>query len=224
VPSPVVPVRGTLYDADVAGRLARPMYWQAEARVMRRGTWFRPSSGGKPLQESVAIEVENIHRAQPWRSAAAAAAAAASLLLSASASAAAPAPPAVVPALSSSGVLAEPATPSKVAAAAAGGKGPTLLYKAELPMDKIVTWYSDGKVYMYTRSMLGLLGSVAGKGEELVRGYGALRGGAQVDAGLAADRHCQCGAVNHLVLVRISWRWPVNLGEEKHHTHIFHTL
>ena len=171
---PIVRVRGTLYDVDIKGRVARAAYWNDPPHIVRRGTWFRPAQHGKPCQENLATELENIVRSRPWLALPPDADAA----TAAAAAAAAADPP---------------------AAKALGGKAPPPreLYRAELPCDKAAAWYSDGSMRLVTKGVLMKFSA----GEELVRGYGALRGAVEVDTGLAKDNACQCGRVTHLVLV-----------------------
>ncbi|XP_070577524.1 phospholipase DDHD1-like isoform X2 [Ptychodera flava] len=52
-------VRGGLYEVDVVSRKCYPIYWQAEAFDVMRGTWFYDTL--QPLEESLADDIEQSH-------------------------------------------------------------------------------------------------------------------------------------------------------------------
>ncbi|KAK9740705.1 hypothetical protein RND81_03G054600 [Saponaria officinalis] len=63
-----VPVKGGLYEVDLAKRHCFPVYWNGENRRVLRGHWFAQSGGldWLPLREDVAEQLEFAYRRQVW--------------------------------------------------------------------------------------------------------------------------------------------------------------
>ncbi|KAH9625877.1 hypothetical protein KSS87_016508 [Heliosperma pusillum] len=63
-----VPVKGGLYEVDLAKRHCFPVYWNGEDRRVLRGHWFAQSGGldWLPLREDVAEQLEIAYRRQVW--------------------------------------------------------------------------------------------------------------------------------------------------------------
>ncbi|KAI3931823.1 hypothetical protein MKW98_012233 [Papaver atlanticum] len=63
-----VPVKGGLFEVDLAKRHCFPVYWSGENRRVLRGHWFARKSGldWLPLREDVAEQLEFAYRKQVW--------------------------------------------------------------------------------------------------------------------------------------------------------------
>ncbi|KAF8404347.1 hypothetical protein HHK36_009230 [Tetracentron sinense] len=63
-----VPVKGGLYEVDLAQRHCFPVYWNGENRRVLRGHWFARKGGldWLPLREDVAEQLEFAYRSQVW--------------------------------------------------------------------------------------------------------------------------------------------------------------
>ncbi|OVA08145.1 DDHD [Macleaya cordata] len=63
-----VPVKGGLYEVDLAKRQCFPVYWSGENRRVLRGHWFARKSGldWLPMREDVAEQLEFAYRGQVW--------------------------------------------------------------------------------------------------------------------------------------------------------------
>ncbi|KAI3896503.1 hypothetical protein MKX03_015011 [Papaver bracteatum] len=63
-----VPVKGGLFEVDLAKRHCFPVYWRGENRRVLRGHWFARKSGldWLPLREDVAEQLEFAYRKQVW--------------------------------------------------------------------------------------------------------------------------------------------------------------
>ncbi|KAL5704134.1 Phospholipase sgr2 [Ranunculus cassubicifolius] len=63
-----VPVKGGLYEVDLAKRHCFPVYWNGENRRVLRGHWFarKASLDWLPLREDVAEQLEFAYRCQVW--------------------------------------------------------------------------------------------------------------------------------------------------------------
>ncbi|XP_059449529.1 phospholipase SGR2 isoform X2 [Corylus avellana] len=63
-----VPVKGGLYEVDLAWRHCFPVYWYGENRRVLRGHWFARKGGldWLPLREDVAEQLEIAYRTQVW--------------------------------------------------------------------------------------------------------------------------------------------------------------
>ncbi|KAK4256407.1 hypothetical protein QN277_009277 [Acacia crassicarpa] len=63
-----VPVKGGLYEVDLAKRHCFPVYWNGENRRVLRGHWFARKGGldWLPLREDVAEQLEVAYRRQVW--------------------------------------------------------------------------------------------------------------------------------------------------------------
>ncbi|KAK9162095.1 hypothetical protein Syun_002997 [Stephania yunnanensis] len=63
-----VPVKGGLYEADLAKRHCFPVYWNGENRRVLRGHWFarKASLDWLPLREDVAEQLEFAYRGRVW--------------------------------------------------------------------------------------------------------------------------------------------------------------
>ncbi|PIA60315.1 hypothetical protein AQUCO_00300073v1 [Aquilegia coerulea] len=63
-----VPVKGGLYEVDLAKRHCFPVYWNGENRRVLRGHWFARKAGldWLPLREDVAEQLEFAYRCQVW--------------------------------------------------------------------------------------------------------------------------------------------------------------
>ncbi|XP_043719864.1 phospholipase SGR2 isoform X2 [Telopea speciosissima] len=63
-----VPVKGGLYEVDLAKRHCFPVYWLGENRRVLRGHWFAREGGldWLPLREDVAEQLEFAYRSQVW--------------------------------------------------------------------------------------------------------------------------------------------------------------
>nr|GMD14975.1 Phospholipase SGR2 [Ipomoea batatas] len=63
-----VPVKGGLYEVDLAKRHCFPVYWNGENRRVLRGHWFACKGGldWLPLREDVAEQLEYAYRCKVW--------------------------------------------------------------------------------------------------------------------------------------------------------------
>ncbi|OVA14553.1 DDHD [Macleaya cordata] len=63
-----VPVKGGLFEVDLARRHCFPVYWSGENRRVLRGHWFARKAGldWLPLREDVAEQLEFAYRSQIW--------------------------------------------------------------------------------------------------------------------------------------------------------------
>ncbi|XP_073291658.1 phospholipase SGR2-like isoform X1 [Primulina huaijiensis] len=63
-----VPVKGGLYEVDLAKRHCFPVYWNGENRRVLRGHWFARKGGldWLPLREDVSEQLEYAYRSQVW--------------------------------------------------------------------------------------------------------------------------------------------------------------
>ncbi|KAL3653210.1 hypothetical protein CASFOL_002891 [Castilleja foliolosa] len=63
-----VPVKGGLYEVDLARRHCFPVYWNGENRRVLRGHWFARKGGldWLPLREDVSEQLEYAYRTQVW--------------------------------------------------------------------------------------------------------------------------------------------------------------
>ncbi|XXG39461.1 hypothetical protein AAC387_Pa01g0415 [Persea americana] len=63
-----VPVKGGLYEVDLATRHCFPVYWHGENRRVLRGHWFARKNGldWLPLREDIAEQLELSYRCQVW--------------------------------------------------------------------------------------------------------------------------------------------------------------
>ncbi|XP_077231820.1 phospholipase SGR2-like [Tasmannia lanceolata] len=63
-----VPVKGGLYEVDLAKRHCFPVYWHGENRRVLRGHWFARKNGldWLPLREDIAEQLEFAYRYQVW--------------------------------------------------------------------------------------------------------------------------------------------------------------
>ncbi|XP_075519759.1 phospholipase SGR2-like isoform X1 [Primulina tabacum] len=63
-----VPVKGGLYEVDLAKRRCFPVYWNGENRRVLRGHWFARKGGldWLPLREDVSEQLEYAYRSQVW--------------------------------------------------------------------------------------------------------------------------------------------------------------
>ncbi|KAL5993274.1 hypothetical protein ACLOJK_014198 [Asimina triloba] len=63
-----VPVKGGLYEVDLARRHCFPVYWSGENRRVLRGHWFARKNGldWLPLREDIAEQLEFAYRCQIW--------------------------------------------------------------------------------------------------------------------------------------------------------------
>ncbi|KAF9608531.1 hypothetical protein IFM89_009897 [Coptis chinensis] len=63
-----VPVKGGLYEVDLAKRHCFPVYWSGENRRVLRGHWFarKASLDWLPLREDVAEQLEFAYRSKVW--------------------------------------------------------------------------------------------------------------------------------------------------------------
>ncbi|CAH9071079.1 unnamed protein product [Cuscuta europaea] len=63
-----VPVKGGLYEVDLAKRHCFPVYWNGENRRVLRGHWFACRGGvdWRPLREDVAEQLEYAYRCKVW--------------------------------------------------------------------------------------------------------------------------------------------------------------
>ncbi|XP_058090061.1 phospholipase SGR2 isoform X3 [Magnolia sinica] len=63
-----VPVKGGLYEVDLAKRHCFPVYWNGENRRVLRGHWFARKNGldWLPMREDIAEQLEFAYRSQVW--------------------------------------------------------------------------------------------------------------------------------------------------------------
>ncbi|XP_073140198.1 phospholipase SGR2-like [Henckelia pumila] len=63
-----VPVKGGLYEVDLAKRHCFPVYWNGENRRVLRGHWFARKGGldWLPIREDVSEQLEYAYRSQVW--------------------------------------------------------------------------------------------------------------------------------------------------------------